>query len=107
VLFAAHSAQVPAIETVYKAFRDKDGLAAYAARAAHDGFDGMLAIHPDQVAVINAAFTPSADELAQAERIVAAFRASPGAGVVGLDGIMLDAPHLKAALRVIALAAPA
>jgi citrate lyase subunit beta/citryl-CoA lyase len=107
VLFAAHSAQVPAIETVYKMFRDKDGLAAYTARAAHDGFNGMLAIHPDQVAAINAAFTPSAEEVTKAERIVAAFSASPGAGVVSLDGIMLDAPHLKAALRVIALAAPA
>lgn len=104
VLFAAHSAQVPAIDTVYKAFRDKDGLAAYTARAAHDGYNGMLAIHPDQVPVINTAFTPSADEVAKAERIVAAFRASPGAGVVSLDGIMLDAPHLKAAERVISLA---
>ncbi len=105
VLFAAHSAQVPAIETVYKAFRDQDGLAAYTQRAARDGFTGMLAIHPGQVPVINAAFTPSPDALAQAQRIVAAFRARPGAGVVSLDGVMLDAPHLKAAERIIALAA--
>jgi citrate lyase subunit beta/citryl-CoA lyase len=104
VLFAAHSAAVPAIETVYKAFRDQTGLTAYLARAANDGFTGMLAIHPDQVPLINAAFTPSADAVAKAERIVAAFRAQPGAGVVSLDGIMLDAPHLKQAERVIALA---
>ena len=104
VLFAAHSAQVPAIETVYKAFRDQAGLTAYLARAAHDGFTGMLAIHPDQVPVINAAFTPTPDSVAKAERIIAAFRAQPGAGVVSLDGIMLDAPHLKQAERVLALA---
>jgi citrate lyase subunit beta/citryl-CoA lyase len=103
VLFAAHSAQVPAIETVYKAFRDQAGLSAYLGRAANDGFTGMLAIHPDQVPVINAAFTPPAEAVAKAERIVAAFRAQPGAGVVSLDGIMLDAPHLKQAERVIAL----
>jgi citrate lyase subunit beta/citryl-CoA lyase len=105
VLFAAHSAQVPAIETVYKAFRDHAGLTAYLARAAHDGFTGMLAIHPDQVPIINAAFTPSPDAVAKAQRIVAAFRANPGAGVVSLDGIMLDAPHLKAAENIIARAA--
>jgi citrate lyase subunit beta / citryl-CoA lyase len=106
VLFAAHSAQVAAIETVYKSFRDPAGLTAYLGRAAHDGFTGMLAIHPDQVPIINAAFTPSPQEVAKAERIVAAFRADPGAGVVSLDGIMLDAPHLKQAERIIALAAP-
>jgi citrate lyase subunit beta / citryl-CoA lyase len=103
VLFAAHSAAVPAIETVYKAFRDSAGLSAYLERAAHDGFTGMLAIHPDQVPIINAAFTPTPDAVAKAERIVAAFRAHPGAGVVSLDGVMLDAPHLKQAERVIEL----
>jgi citrate lyase subunit beta / citryl-CoA lyase len=104
VLFAAHSASVPAIETVYKAFRDSAGLSAYLGRAVHDGFTGMLAIHPDQVPIINAAFTPSPDAVAKAQRIVAAFRAHPGAGVVSLDGIMLDAPHLKAAEHVLARA---
>ncbi len=105
VLFAAHSAEVPAIETVFKGFRDTAGLTAYLARAAHDGFTGMLAIHPDQVPIINAAFTPSPDAVAKAQRIIAAFQAHPGAGVVSLDGIMLDAPHLKAAEHVLARAA--
>jgi citrate lyase subunit beta / citryl-CoA lyase len=105
VLFAAHSAAVPAIETVFKAFRDSAGLSAYLARAAHDGFTGMLAIHPEQVPVINAAFTPSAEAIEKAKRIIAAFRARPEAGVVSLDGIMLDAPHLKAAQQIIARAA--
>jgi len=100
-LFAAHAAGVPAIETVYPDFRDLDGLAAYAARAARDGFTGMMAIHPAQVPAINAAFTPSAAQVAHAEAVVAAFAAAPGAGAVSLDGRMLDAPHLKQARTVL------
>lgn len=96
-LFGAHAAGVPAIETVYPDFRDLDGLAAYAARGRRDGFAGMMAIHPAQVPVINAAFTPSDAEIAHARRIVALFAANPGAGALSLDGKMVDAPHLKAA----------
>ncbi len=102
-LFAAHAAGVPAIETVYPAFRDLDGLAAYAARGRRDGFSGMMAIHPDQVAVINAAFTPSEAEIAAARAIVAAFAAEPGAGVLAVDGKMVDAPHLAQARRLLGL----
>ena len=105
-LFAAHAAGVPAIETVYPAFRDLDGLADYSARGARDGFTGMLAIHPSQIPIINAAFTPSAEAIAKARRIVDAFRSRPGAGVLNLDGVMLDAPHLKHAERVLANAGP-
>jgi citrate lyase subunit beta / citryl-CoA lyase len=104
-LFGAHAAGVPAIETVYPDFRDGDGLAAYAARGRRDGFTGMMAIHPAQVPVINAAFTPTADEIAHARRIVALFAANPQAGALQLDGRMVDAPHLKAAERLLALAA--
>lgn len=104
-LFGAHAAGVPAIETVYPDFRDLDGLAAYAARGRRDGFTGMMAIHPAQVPVINAAFTPSADEVAHARAVVALFAANPGAGALQLDGRMVDAPHLKQAERVLALAA--
>ena len=103
-LFAAHAAGVPAIETVYPDFRDLDGLAAYAARGRRDGFTGMLAIHPAQVAVINAAFTPTDAELAHARAVVALFTANPDAGALQLDGRMVDAPHLKAAQRLLALA---
>ncbi len=103
-LFGAHAAQVPAIETVYPSFRDEAGLAAYAVRGKRDGFSGMLAIHPAQVAVINAAFTPSPDEIAWAQRVVAAFAQNAGAGAIELDGRMLDAPHLK--LAQILLAGP-
>jgi citrate lyase subunit beta/citryl-CoA lyase len=103
-LFAAHAAQVPAIETVYPAFRDLDGLARYAARGARDGFTGMMAIHPSQVKLINAAFTPSKEIVERARRIVAEFDKLPGAGVVSIDGAMFDAPHLKQARRVLAQA---
>jgi citrate lyase subunit beta/citryl-CoA lyase len=101
-LFAAAAAGVAPIDTVYPDFRDPDGLARYAARAARDGFTGMMAIHPAQVATINAAFTPSDAAVAWARAVVAAFDAAPGAGVLQLDGKMIDAPHLKQARRVLA-----
>lgn len=101
-LFGAAAAGVAAIETVYPAFRDLDGLAAFAARARRDGFAGMLAIHPAQVAVINAAFTPSAAEIVQAEAVVAAFAANPEAGALALEGRMIDRPHLVQAQRILA-----
>src|SRR3954467_13401804 len=105
-LFGAAAAGVAPIETVYPAFRDIDGLAAYAARARRDGFTGMMAIHPDQVPAINAAFTPSAAELAHARAVVAAFEAHPGAGALSLDGRMIDRPHLVQAQRLAAAARP-
>ncbi len=103
-LFGAHAAGVAAIETVYPDFRDLDGLAAYAARGRRDGFTGMMAIHPSQVPVINAAFSPSADDIARAQAIVDLFAANPGAGALNMDGRMIDAPHLKAALALLARA---
>ena len=101
-LFGAAAAGVAPIETVYPAFRDLDGLAAYAARARRDGFTGMMAIHPAQVEVINAAFTPSEAEIAHARAVVAAFEANPGAGALSLDGRMIDRPHLVQAQRTLA-----
>lgn len=103
-LFGAAAAGVLAVETVYPAFRDLEGLAAYAGRARRDGFLGMLAIHPDQVAVINNAFTPSEKELAHARAVIAAFEANPGAGALSLDGRMIDRPHLLQAQRILSLA---
>lgn len=96
-LFGAHAAGVAAIETVYPALADADGLAAYARRARFDGFNGMMAIHPAQVPVINQAFTPTPEELAEAQAIVDAFAANPGKGVLRFAGRMIDAPHLKQA----------
>ena len=104
-LFGAHAAGVPAIETVFPDFRNLDALATYAARGRRDGFTGMLAIHPTQVAVINDAFTPSEDEIAHARAVVAMFEANPNAGALQLDGKMIDAPHLKSARRLLALVA--
>jgi citrate lyase subunit beta/citryl-CoA lyase len=100
-LFAAHAAAVAAIETVFPEFRDLDGLATYARRAACDGFTGMLAVHPMQIATINSAFSPSPALIERSRRIVAAFAAQPGAGVLEVDGSMVDAPHLKQAQRVL------
>ncbi|MDO3436965.1 CoA ester lyase [Rhizobium sp. CBN3] len=100
-LFAAHAAAVPAIETVYPNFRDLNGLRAYVGRARRDGFSGMMAIHPGQVEAINHAFTPDPSEVAWAEKVAAAFAARPDAGVIQLDGRMLDLPHLKLALRIL------
>lgn len=102
-LTGAAAAGVPAIETIHGDFRDTKGLDTIAKKARRAGFRGMLAIHPDQVPVINAAFSPSPEELLHAEKIVAAFAANPGAGTVGLDGAMLDMPHLKRARAVLAM----
>ena len=103
-LFAAGAAEIPAIDTVFTDFRDGEGLATYAANARRDGFSGMLAIHPAQVEIINRAFVPTAAELERAERIVALFAANPDAGALGMDGEMIDRPHLVQAQRVLQLA---
>ena len=100
-LFAAAAADVAAIETVFPAYRDLAGLAAYARRGMRDGFAGMMAIHPVQLPVINAAFTPSPGALEHARAVVALFEAHPGAGALALEGRMIDAPHLKQALRLL------
>ena len=103
-LLAAHAAGVPAIETLYVDFRDDEGLRASCRAARAEGFAGRLAIHPAQVAGINAAFSPSEEEIAFARRIVAAFDAAPTVGTIGIEGKMYDIPHLKAARRTLAQA---
>jgi citrate lyase subunit beta / citryl-CoA lyase len=100
-LFAAHAAGVPAIETVYPAIRDLDGLRSYARHAMLDGFAAMMAVHPSQVPIINDAFTPTEEAVRQARAIVATFAANPGAGVLELGGRMIDAPHLKQAKNIL------
>ena len=101
-LIGASAAGVVAIETVQPEFRDLEALEARARHVRAAGFRGMLAIHPAQVDPINAAFTPSAEELAHARAVVQAFADHPGAGVVALDGAMLDRPHLALAQRLLA-----
>jgi citrate lyase subunit beta/citryl-CoA lyase len=104
-LFAAHAAGVEAIDTLWANFRDPAGLEVSCAEARRDGFSGKLAIHPDQIEVINRSFTPSPEEVERARRIVELFEANPGAGTLALDGSMLDRPHLRQAQRILALAA--
>ena len=101
LLFGAHAAGVPAIETIFPAFRDLEGLKAYAMRGRRDGFTGMLAIHPVQVPAINVAFTPSDAEIEWSKRVVDLFDRNPGVGALTLDGKMVDAPHLKQAKRLL------
>jgi citrate lyase subunit beta/citryl-CoA lyase len=102
-LAGAASADVAAIDTVYPDFRDEAGFARECADARRMGFVGKMAIHPAQVSAINDAFTPTEAERAHARAIVDAFAAAPGAGVVSLDGRMVDRPHLVAARRVLGL----
>ncbi|HTU58660.1 MAG TPA: aldolase/citrate lyase family protein, partial [Polyangiales bacterium] len=96
-LLGAAVAGVAAIETIHGDFRDEAGLRARAEQVRRAGYRGMLAIHPSQVEIINAAFTPSAEELARAQEIVDLFAANPGAGTIALRGAMLDRPHLARA----------
>jgi citrate lyase subunit beta/citryl-CoA lyase len=100
-LFAAAAAAVPAVDTVYTDFRDSDGLADFASAARRDGFEGMLAIHPDQVRLINDAFVPTDAEAERARRIVDLFATNPDAGALGMDGEMIDRPHWLQAQRIL------
>ena len=100
-LYGAAAAKLPAIETVYVDFRNSEGLRRDTQDARRDGFTGRLAIHPAQVPVINEVFTPSAEQIAKAKAVVAAFAAQPGAGAVGIDGKMFDRPHLVRAQRLL------
>jgi citrate lyase subunit beta/citryl-CoA lyase len=104
-LLAARAAGVQAVDTLYASYRDEAGLRASSRASRTDGFGGRLAIHPAQVAAINESYLPSPEELAQARRIIAAFAAAPGTGSVGLDGRMIDIPHLKQAQALLALVA--
>jgi citrate lyase subunit beta / citryl-CoA lyase len=104
-LLTAAALGVQAIDGVHVDFRNKEALERELESARRDGFTGKLAIHPDQVDAINAAFMPTEAEIARARRVIAAFAAAPGAGVVSLDGQMIDRPHLVQAQRVLQSAA--
>lgn len=103
-LFASTAAGVLPIDTLYADFRDSEGLASDCRAARRDGFAGRIAIHPDQVAIINQCFTPSERDVELAQKIIAAFAAEPERGAVGIDGQMYDIPHLKAARKTLAAA---
>jgi citrate lyase subunit beta/citryl-CoA lyase len=100
-LFGATAAGVAAIDTVFTDFRDEAALEREAHAAERNGFTAKAAIHPGQIAAINRAFTPGDAAIVWARKVVAAFAANPDAGVIGVDGKMLDRPHLRAAQRVL------
>ena len=100
-LAGAIAAEVQPVDGVFADFKDDEGLRDETEAARREGFTGKLAIHPAQVSVINAAFLPSAEDLAHAEAIVAAFEAHPDAGVLSVSGKMVDRPHLVQARRVL------
>lgn len=101
-LFAAAAAGVPAVDTVYADFRDRAGFERECQEGARMGFTAKAAIHPDQVETINRIFTPDPKTVEHARKIVDAFARAPEAGVVSLDGMMVDRPHLLSAQRVLA-----
>jgi citrate lyase subunit beta/citryl-CoA lyase len=101
-LFGAVAAGVTPIDTVYTNFRDLEGLEAECILTARDGYTAKMAIHPAQVEVINRVYGPSPEAIAAARKVVAAFQAAGDVGVVGVDGEMLDRPHLTKALKVLA-----
>jgi citrate lyase subunit beta/citryl-CoA lyase len=103
-LAGAASAGVQAIDTVYVDFKNDAGLRRETEEARRDGFTAKMAIHPAQVAVINEVFTPTAEAIAHAKRVIEAFAAAPGGGVVGIDGVMYDRPHLLRAQALLARA---
>lgn len=96
-LLAASAAEVPALETVFPDFRNLDGFRRFCVEAERDGFTGCMAIHPDQVSVINEVFTPSQEAVEEAQALVAAFEAEGNPGVVAIGGKMYDRPHLRRA----------
>jgi citrate lyase subunit beta / citryl-CoA lyase len=101
-LAGAAAAAVPAIDTVFVDFRNDTGFRRECEEACRDGFVGKMAIHPAQVPIINEVFTPSAEAIAHAQSVIAAFAAAPGAGVVGIGGVMYDRPHLVRAKQLLA-----
>jgi len=103
-LLAASAAEVAPIDTLYANFRDAEGLATDCLESRRRGFTGRIAIHPDQVEIINRCYTPSEEDIRSAQAIVAAFAANPDQGTVGIDGKMVDRPHLVQALRALSLA---
>lgn len=102
-LLGAHAAGGEAVDTLFVDFRDPEGLRASCKAARAEGFSGRVAIHPAQVDIINESFSPSEDEVTFAQRVVALFAANPDSGTLGLDGKMLDIPHLKQAQKTLAM----
>jgi citrate lyase subunit beta/citryl-CoA lyase len=105
IILNARAQGLAAIDGTYNSIADADGLIASCAQGRAFGFDGKTLIHPGQIEIANRAFAPSADEIAAAQRIVAAFAAAPGKSVLALDGCMVETLHAEEAARLLALAA--
>jgi citrate lyase subunit beta/citryl-CoA lyase len=101
-LAGAGAAQVQAIDTVYVDFRNEAGFRRECEEAKRDGFTGKMLIHPAQVAICNEVFTPKPEQIERAKAVVAAFAADPGAGTIGIGGVMYDRPHLERARQLLA-----
>lgn len=104
-VIAARAAGIDAIDGTYNDIADAAGFAASCAQGRAFGFDGKTAIHPSQIEACNRLFAPSADEIAEARRILAAFAAEPDKGAIALDGRMIERLHADEARRILALAA--
>ena len=103
-LAGARAAQVEPIDSIYANFREMTGFAQECQQAARDGFTGKMAIHPDQIELINHTFTPSPHIVDEAEQIIAAFADNKNSGVIAINGQMYDLPHLKRAEALLARA---
>jgi citrate lyase subunit beta / citryl-CoA lyase len=107
VIVAARIAGIDAIDAPYPDYKDLSGYERDARRASLLGYTGKWAIHPEQVPIANQVYAPTADEIARAERNVAAYRAAEakGRGAVGVNGVLVDAAHVKMAEQTLARAA--
>ncbi|MCV7443561.1 citryl-CoA lyase [Mycobacterium paraense] len=107
VIVAARIAGIDAIDAPYPDYRDLPGYERDARRASLLGYTGKWAIHPDQVPVANQVYSPTADEIARAEGNIAAYREaeSKGRGAVGVNGVLVDAAHVRMAQELLARAA--
>jgi citrate lyase subunit beta/citryl-CoA lyase len=103
LVLAARAAGLDAVDTIYLNVKDAEGLRAEAEQAVEIGFAGKLAIHPGQLPIIHEAFTPDAERLARAERILAAWRQAQaeGRGVCALDGLLIERPVVEAEQRIL------
>jgi citrate lyase subunit beta/citryl-CoA lyase len=107
VVTAARAAGIEAIDAPYPAYRDPDGYRRSAVHASLLGFDGKWAIHPDQIAIANEVFAPTADEVDDARAAIEAYRAAEadGVGAIGRDGRLVDAAHMRLAANILHKAA--
>jgi citrate lyase subunit beta/citryl-CoA lyase len=104
VVLAAKAWRLGVLDGVRNDFADVEGLRSECNQGAHMGFDGKTLIHPSQISIANASFSPSAETIAWAQKVIAAFSAEPNKGVIAVDGIMVEQLHLIQAQRTMLMA---